>query len=565
LADLVDDSLSNAVDGTAVPPCRSSAVLMVAVVSALAQLPTFNRTIVSLDEGQLTAIGHRLAAGEVLYRDIYTGIFPGIYWLAEALFRALGTDVLVLRWTQLVVNAVTAALLFTLVRPLAPGLTAWLVPVGYWALVVASFPAFTMLSYSSLSLVSALAALVCVRRYVEGARVLDGVAAGVLLGVCTLFKQNFGAIALLAVFLSALWSRREGRLAQTPAWRAFGVPIVAGAAVALVAALRLAASGAWPKFIEATFLTIFASQVDAFNQPLPPVFGPHPGGPFVFFYGPGAMFGAMMRGDPLASPSMISWAVRLGYGSAYLALALVPLLALRVAHGAGRAPVRIAARVVLPFSALFFLGIFPSAIWSHLAAVYPPLLMVLAASAALALAGLRRASPPVAVLARRAGFLVLAVLVALAARLEFGTRSAFAEPLMLPAATVRVSRREAGLYRAAADFLTNCAAEGEPVFVAPDMPLLYASTGRPNPTPYDLIIPGDVRESVILERLKSSNVSCIVFNPSMYVQFAPFEKLFPGLAAYLGTQFRTVRVHKVEGAEWRFLRRIRDEKAGSPS
>lgn len=544
---------------------RRASTFAVALASALAQLPMFDRTIVSLDEGQLTAIAHRLTTGEVLYRDIYTGIFPGIYWLGELLFHVFGTDVVVLRWAQLAVNALTAALLFELARPLTLGRAHWLVPIGYWVLVVASFPALTMLGYSSLSLVSALGALVFVRRYIDGGLVRDGIGAGLLLGLCTLFKQNFGAITLFAVLVSALWCRREGRLAEGPMVRAFGVPILAGAAVAVVAALRLLAQGSFGPFVEATFLTIFESQKEAFNQPLPPVFGPHPEGLFVFLYGPGALFGAMMRGDSLVTPAVISWAVRAGYGSAYMALACVPLLALGLGHRDPRPDVRIAARTVLPFAGLFFLGIFPSAIWSHLAAVYPPLLIVLAAAASTSLVALRRFAPSMAAVARPAGVFALVALALLTARFELGFRSTFGEPMMMPAATVHVSRREASLYRAAQDFLTTCAGKDDPVFVAPDMPLLYVTSGRANPTPYDLIIPGDVRESVILERLKASGVSCVVLNPSMYVQFAPFEQLFPGLADYLATSFDVVRTHKFQGAEWRFLRRMQDQRPEAES
>jgi hypothetical protein len=538
---------------------RLPAPLVVAAGMALAQWPIYRRTVVSLDEGQLAAIGHRLASGETLYRDIYTGIFPGIYWMAEALMRVFGTDVVVLRGAQLVANSLIAALLFVLARPLAPGRAAWMVPVGFWVLVIASFPVFTMLTYSSMSLVSALGALVFVRRYVEGARTGDGLAAGVLLGLATVFKQNFGALALVAVLLSALWTRREGRLGDVPWPRAFALPIAGGAAVAVLAVARLVAGGAWPNFFEATFLTIFASQAEAFDQPLPPVFGAHPSdGLFTFLYGPGALFGAMFRGDRFATPAIISRAVRLGYGSAYLALGLTPLLALLVAHRSDRATVRIAAKVVLPFAALFFLGIFPSAIWSHLAAVYPPLLVVLAAAASLLAAALARRAAVLGKLVGVGAALTLAALVVFTARLEYGIAAAFAEPLMLPSASLRVSRRDARLYRAADDFLQTCAAEGEPVLVLPDMPLLYVTSGRPNPTPYDLIIPGDVRESVILERLASARVSCIVFNPAMYVQFDPFEKLFPGLAELFARDFEAVRTLKVEGTEWRFLRRRAD-------
>ena len=527
----------------------------VAVATALAQLPVLDRTLVTLDEGQATQIGHRLASGQALYRDIHTGVFPGVYWLIEVLFRTFGTEVLVLRWAQLAVNTLIAVLLFVLARPLARRWSAWLVPVGYWVLVILSFPVFTMLTYTPLSLLAALAALVFCRRYVETARVSDGIAVGALLGISTIVKQNFGGLALLAVLLSALWTRREGRLAGVPMLRAFGVPVAAGATVAFLAVARLVISGAWAPFLQATFVTIVGSQMEAFNQPLPPVFGPHPdGGVFYFLYGPGGLFGAMFQGDPLATTTTISAVIRLAYGGAYLALALAPLLAWRLARHRD-AHVRVTARILFPFAVLFFLGIFPSTIWSHLAAVYPPLLVVLAAALSLALGALDRWTPRAAHIARYTGLALLATIVVLTARLELGIRRAFAEPLRLPSAGVNVAPRDAQLYRAADEFLRQCAAQDEPVFVAPYMPLLYVTSGRANATPYDLLISTDVQETVVIEKMQSAGVNCVVFNPRMYVQFPPFEQTFPKLAAYLSDQFAEVGHVTAGDAEWKFLRR----------
>ncbi len=534
---------------------RVPAPFWVALLVALAQLPILDRTVVTLDEGQVTVIGHRLASGQVLYRDVHTGLFPGLYWFVDVLFRIFGTEVLVLRWTQLVVNTLTAVLLFVLARPFAAGGTAWLAPFGYWVLVVLSFPVFTMLTYSPLSLLAALAALLCFRRYVVDGRVSDGLATGALLGLCTVFKQNFGALALAAAFVSALWTRREGRLADAPILRAFAIPVAGGAAVAALAALRLVASGAWPAFFEATFVTLVGSQMDAFNQPLPPLFGAHPdGGPFYFLYGPGAVFGAMFQGDRLATIGAMSVLIRLAYGSAYLALALAPLLAWRFArHSDGR--VRVLARIVFPFAVLFFPGIFPSAIWSHLVVVYPPLLVVLAAAASVLLATLDRRHRAVARGVRVLGVAAVLVVAVLAARLELGTRRAHAEPLGLPSATLHVSARDAVLYRESTAFLRQCAGEGEPVFVAPYMPLLYVTSDRGNPTPNDLLISIDVKEDVVLDRLQSAGVDCVVFNPQMYIQFQPFERTFPRLAEYLSTRFEEVGKASVGDTEWRFLRR----------
>jgi hypothetical protein len=530
----------------------------------LGQLAIFNRSLVALDEGQMAEIGHRLLTGEVLYRDVHTGVFPGIYWLVETMFRLFGTDVLVLRVASLSINTLIAVALFLLARPLVKGRAIYLMPLLHWMLIVASFPGLTMLTYSATSLLCALVALLFIRRYAADARLLDGIAAGVMLAACTLFKQNFGLLTLIAAFVSALWVRGEGRLSQRSLLRAFAPPIIAGLLIAVAATLRIVLSGAWPAFFEATFVKIFElGDMTAYNQPLPPVLGAHPMDDplFRFYYSPAAMFLALLTGDPLVRMPLLSMAIRVAYGSAYLALALAPLLAWRFGYDAD-AGVRRSARVFFPFAVVFFFGIFPSAIWSHLAIVYPPLLVVLVSAAAWAFTALRRAAPSAATVLR-AGALGMALAGALfAVRLQRVVREHFRVPMQLSGVHVRVTERDVELHHRATEFLRTCAAPSEPVFVATDMPILYVTAARRNPTPYDLIIPGDVREDVILERLRGASVSCVVFAPKMYAQFAPFEQLFPALADYLASEFAVAQVASVQGVEWRFLQR-RPEEAPS--
>ncbi len=530
--------------------------MLVVLVAVAAQAPIFNRSLVSLDEGQLTAIGVRLLGGEILYRDIYTGIFPGIYWLAAALFAVFGTDVIVLRTAQVAVNALTAGALYVLVEPMVPGLLAWSVPLGYLALIALSFPVLTMLTYSSLALLAALGALIAARRFLVTARPGCGVLAGVLLGLCVIFKQNYGALALLSTALSALLTRREGALADQSPWFALAWPTAAGLTVALLTGTVLAATGAWPAFVESTFLTIFHSQMQAFDQPLPPVLGAHPTGDglFLFLYSPGGLFGAMLHGQTWARPWLLSLATRIGYGSAYVAIASIPFVAWHFASGKN-ATERVAARMFLPFAGLFFLGIFPSAIWSHLAAVYPPLLVVLAALVAATWPTLRSYGRVLSTVAGAAGCVAAFGIAAVAAGVSIDVRSSYGEKTRLPSASVLVSRRDAALYQAADEFLRGCAAAGAPILVVPDMPLLYVTSGHRNPTPYDLIIPGDVRDDVIVERMDRARVDCVVFDPAMYAQFAPFEQLFPHLHAYMTEHFETARSMTVEGTTWQFLTR----------
>src|SRR5262245_14325415 len=116
------------------------APLGIAALVLLAQLPIHDRSIVHVDEGQLVAIASRLLHGEVLYRDIYTGIFPGLYYTSAALFSLFGSDVRVTRLAQVAVNVATALALWGLGRRVMAPRWAALAPFAYAVLVVVGFP-----------------------------------------------------------------------------------------------------------------------------------------------------------------------------------------------------------------------------------------------------------------------------------------------------------------------------------------------------------------------------------------------------------------------------------------
>jgi hypothetical protein len=129
------------------------------------------------------------------------------------------------------------------------------------------------------------------------------------------------------------------------------------------------------------------------------------------------------------------------------------------------------------------------------------------------------------------------------------------EPLDLAGASVRVEPQWARMWREAVDFVNACAQGDDTIFVAPDMPLLYVLTQKRNPTPFDLIIPGNVEDDVIVERLRAANTRCVVFNPTMYAQFEAFDRLFPETAAYFTKAFEVKRRLSVGRMEWLGLER----------
>jgi hypothetical protein len=538
----------------------------VAVLAVAFQLPTFDRSVVPVDEGQLVTIAGRILHGEVLYRDVYTGIFPGIYYATAWLFGAFGEDVVVTRWAQLVVNALTAACLWLVgVRSVRPA-WAWLAPLLYLAVLALDFPGLTMFNYSPLALLFALGSLLFLLRYLESARLADGVAVGLLLAVCGLVKQNFGALALLAV-LAAYAGCRRGAPLGARSWIAGLVPVALGGGALTAAALgALALGGALPELLNATLLTIGQSQMDAFNDPIPPIFGAHPADDprFVFVYTPAALFNYLVRGETLfgqpITPLLRSASIRLAYGGALATLLAGPWL-LWLTRQSDPPARRRATRAVVIFAWLLFLGVFPSAIWSHLAFVLAPVLLVSGIVGDRVAARLEARLGPWSRLWSAALAALVVAGLALGARISSDVRRWYPEPLGIARASLRVSDGQRALLREATAFIEGCAAPDEPIFVAPDMPLLYFLTGRPNPTPFDLTIPGNVSGPAIVERLEATGTRCVVYNPKMYLQFAPFEELFPELARHLDANYRRAAVFSGQGMEWHGL--VRQRETGS--
>ncbi len=536
----------------------------VGIAGMAAQLAIHDRSLVPLDEGQLLNIAERLNHGEVLYRDIYTGIFPGVYYVTAWLLALAGSDLIVTRWAQMLVNAATAMLLFALTaRVTRPG---WaLLPVGlYLFLVILSFPVLSMFNYSPLSLVFALGTLGMLVRYQESARTTDGLGVGVALACCALTKQNFGGLAFLAVIVTYMATRRNA-----PGIRRSVVggllPIgLGGAAVTLAALGYFAATGGLYALLDATLLTIGDTQLVAYNDPLPPIFGAHPAddGRFVFVYTPPTLFNYLVRAEPffgaIPSPFLRSTIIRLAYGGTIGALLLAPFLVWGLRGEAPRA--RNAALAIAVFATLLFFGLFPSAIWSHLAFIMAPVLPIVAmASDRIDRTLLRRFA--VAAWSWRVAWMGAALaLILVAARLSGDIRRWHPDPADLRAVSVSVAPDVAASYRRAAAFIEECAPPGAPIFVAPDMPLLYVITGRRNPTPFDLTIPGNVDGPAIVAALEATRTRCVVYKPTMYAQFAPFEEIFPELVGYLESTYTRASVIQEGAQPWYGLIRNRSER-----
>ena len=536
----------------------------IAALAVALQMRIFDRATIPMDEGQLAAVAVRILDGEVLYRDIHTGIGPGIYHFTAALFAFFGRDLLVTRWAQVGVNAAIAVCLWLLAARVVRLHWAALPPFAFLLLIVVGFPVLTMLNYSSLSLAAALGALLVLQRYLESGRTAEGILLGVLLAVTALTKQNYGAFVIVAIGAAIVWNRPGSALAGRSLIAGL-LPIVAsGAALALSTVAYFGAQGALPDLIGATLIHLGGPQLEAFNNPIPAIFGAIPSSEprFIFLYTPPTLFNHLMHGGMLfdrpITMLMREMATRISYGIPLVALAAAPVVLWSNRHDRGPRARREAHTIVL-FSLLFFLGIFPSAIWSHLAFVVPPTLLVVAllldsfeGMARRRIEGVRWIA-----LVGSGVFLVSSVIASI--RIGETVQSWYPTPLDMPRATLFVTPNHAALYRGAANFIESCAGPEEPIFVAPDIPIVYFLTGRRNPTPYELAIPGNVDGRVIIERLDRSWTQCIVYNPRMYPEFPPFEDLFPNLSRYLDDAYRRTKIISGVGSNWHGL--VRRETA----
>jgi len=530
----------------------------IAALSVVLQARIFDRTAVPMDEGQLAVIATRILDGEVLYRDVHTGIGPGIYHFAATLFAVFGRDLVVLRCAQVAVNAAIAVLLWLVAARIVRWHWAILAPLAFLLLVTVAFPVLAMLNYSSVALATALASLLVFQLYLDGGRVSTGVLLGGLLAITALTKQNYGVLVIIALFAALVMNRPDSSLKER-SLAASLLPIVAsGGVIALGMSVWFLAHGALGDLIRATLIDLGSPQLEAFDNPIPSIFGALPidDPRFTFLYTPPTLFNHLMHGGKLfgqpITPVVREIAIRSSYGIPIACIVLAPavLWVTRMGRDERR---RREANATATFSAIFFLGIFPSAIWSHLAFVMPPTFLVLALLLDRCEDAVRRRvdwARPVAM--GTAGVLAVVCLWG-ANRIGHTIQGWFPAPLDVPHATLFVTQDQAALYRSAVDFVEECAGPDEPIFVAPDIPIVYFITGRPNPTPYELTIPGNVDGRTIIQRLENSGTRCVVYNPRMYPEFPRFEALFPDLSRYLRTRYRQAGVIAGETTQWHGL------------
>jgi len=170
-------------------------VLTAAVRLRLADVP------LERDEGEYAYAGQLLLHGTPPYVLAYNMKFPGVYYANAAILAAFGSTPRAVRLGLLLVNAASIVLVFALGRRLlgpaaaaAAAATFALLSLDRWVLGVFAHATHFVILF-------ALAGLLVLLRGMESGRRAGFLAAGVLLGISVLMKQQGGAFVVLAAGL----------------------------------------------------------------------------------------------------------------------------------------------------------------------------------------------------------------------------------------------------------------------------------------------------------------------------------------------------------------------------
>jgi hypothetical protein len=224
------------------PPDRTRWYSLLGIVGlAIVTFALFaGRPVQTTDEAWFLWVSHRVAHGDVLYRDVYSVTTPLSFWLSAAAVKLVGTQLLVVRALSVAGFVATLEMGRRLTARHGLGGT------GQAMLVAAIFLFGSPVShhialYTGLAVTLAMAAWLCVAS--RGPMPSRGrlVLAGVLAGLSFQTKPNIGAFALLALAVTLLVANRPTRDGARP-----------GADIAMVGASFLVATGAVVALVAAT-------------------------------------------------------------------------------------------------------------------------------------------------------------------------------------------------------------------------------------------------------------------------------------------------------------------------
>ncbi|MEZ4281399.1 MAG: hypothetical protein R3F21_17485 [Myxococcota bacterium] len=507
------------------------------------QAVLFREGVGLIDEGHLANGARRLAAGEILYRDVYTVYPPASFQLVAWLFDLFGVSLLVVRAFHVAMTLALAVIVFVASRrwmetPFAL-LAAALVAGTGWHVILEGC------HYAHLYGAVPMAALLLLARADERGSIGRGALFG--LGVLSALALAFRlapavglGLAGTAVLLarSGLGSKLFGQLA----WIALGV-----SAVVVPIGFFYAMQGALGDLLLAVFWTSFGQYLEGgeFNLPMPG-----------FELWPGEWSRRGIR------RWFVSWEFRIPlvlYLAALFEFARAQWHRRRSRSAEPLAPATLERLALALFGAVLYLRATGRSDYYHLAPVLFPAYVLGADWLA---RGWRRWAP-----ARTAWIAHPLVLLALVASLgihEFDRalrrhRDSGDKLEIMPGGPL-VARSQA-LDDLIAD-LRRRTAPGEPIVVLPWYPIVYFLADRPNPTRFDWLFPGylttDAEVAEFIDEIDRSPARVAVYSP-VSIDALPDRSLAafaPEIDRFLKRRFAPVKRY---GQFWVMTRRSAPE------
>jgi hypothetical protein len=523
------------------------------------------------DEGYLLSQAVDMLAGKVLYRDMDAFVTPGVWFVLAGLFRIADPSVFATRFVALAAWVGMAVLTFRIVRHLSPWIWAWGAVGLYAVLSVWAFPAWTIVFYSSFSILFVLAAtdlLLCWRR---SRRPVLLALCGVAVGLAVAFKQNYGAFALAGCAFGVLAIRLEASERSDGLMRVVfgdGLRLAVGVAAAVAPFLvYFGLHGALDEMFELLVVHPFSSFAGRQDIAFPALSQLWAGRPLEgvesMTYG---SYWLAQAPHPFDSAAL-SWLHEASVlRRAHVLLFWLPALGLLTGLWVAlrpqpeRRPIDGGLAALLAIAAFVFLGVFPRADFNHLINVYEPTLIagtVLVHRLVERLPG-RRPGVLHLGLAFGAAFLVLITAVG-ATWFVHGYRN-LNKRLTIPRAGLLVSAFQRDIVEFHVEAIQERTSEGDALLTVPALTMLNFLSERPMPGRYyNLYEHHIVRDggAAVVEAAEASDVRLVVADYNNFFSDRVGLRLYaPALASYLRTHFEPE--FDVANNRYQYLRR-RDE------
>lgn len=533
------------------------------LLAALVHQPLLYRSAGGCDEWHVLQIGANILDGHVLYLDSNHIAGPFGFYATAALLALFGEHFEVGRWAMLLIFSGVVAAIYLLTRRLtgrtAAALAAlWLIAFRLW-----TWPHFHMLHYATIGFALVTAAFLVLRAE-RPARVSHAIAAGILVGLAFVTKQDsgaFGSIACLAALLVGLRVRRRAG-GEPESGKPLVALVVAGAAPFLVACAWFAVHGALGPYLWQTLYDpIFLNPLyDSGGGPaagdyldMPPLFPLAGQDPevrrFLFSWMPGLLWDLHWR-DVLGSwvvreTNLLELVLKGGYRLPYLAL-IIELVAvvrgwrrLRAHPEEGR---DVAARAVqLVWAGCMWAAFSKPRDWIHLSILLVPFVPMATRQLVDLVSWLRGGTRRVAI-----GALATAGIAYLFAslRLALGAVETYSTPVAGERGTVWVRSEDAATYSGMIEALARTPVD-RPVLVVPCLPVLSFLADRPTLGRFIWLWPRDAyadRDQQILAQLREHPDASIVY-VFLHTPFAPRPQFnVPELYEYLAENYELAEV-----------------------